>query len=180
MRVVLVIVVAASLAAFTYLYLEQTGRRGWPALVLRAVAWAALGLLLLNVGCPVAGTTLRPLVLLDASLSMAAAGGEWPAARDSAARWGEVRRFGDERGVADTAASRGRSLLAPALLAASASDRPVIVATDGEIEDAADIPADILAHHGAALSPNGAARSGDNPRIGPVAGDGRRLHRARR
>ena len=35
--------------------------------------------------------------------------------------------------------TRGRSLLAPALTAASASDRPVLVVTDGEIEDAADI-----------------------------------------
>ena len=41
--------------------------------------------------------------------------------------------------------TRGRSLLAPALLAASASDRPVIVVTDGEIEDAGDLPADLLA-----------------------------------
>ena len=40
----------------------------------------------------------RPLVLLDASLSMGAPGGRWLEARDSAARWGEVRRFGDERG----------------------------------------------------------------------------------
>ena len=145
MRIALVALVAAGLAAFTYLYLERTGPRGWPALVCRAVAWAAIGLLLLNVGCPVAGRPLRPIVLLDASLSMAAPGGRWSEARDSAARWGDVRRFGDERGAADSAPSRGRSLLAPALTAASASDRPVIVVTDGEIEDAGDIPADILA-----------------------------------
>jgi hypothetical protein len=36
-------------------------------------------------------------------------------------------------------------LLAPALLAASASDRPLIVITDGEIEDAREIPPDLLA-----------------------------------
>ena len=47
---------------------------------------------------PVAGATRRPLVLLDASLSLTAPGGRWLEARDSAARWGEVRRFGDERG----------------------------------------------------------------------------------
>ena len=43
----------------------------------RAIAWSALGLLLVNVSCPVAGTPLRPLVLLDASLSMGAAGARW-------------------------------------------------------------------------------------------------------
>ena len=75
-----------------------TGRRGWVPLACRAVAWAALGLLLLNVSCPVAGAPRRPLVLLDASLSMSAPGGRWTEARDSAARWGEVRTFGDERG----------------------------------------------------------------------------------
>ncbi len=89
MRVVLVVLVAAALAAFTYLYLERVGSRGWPALVCRAVAWTALGLLLINVSCPVSGAPLRPLVLLDASLSMSA-GGRWAEARDSAARWGEV------------------------------------------------------------------------------------------
>src|SRR5712691_7475239 len=136
MRVALVVALALALAAFTYLRLERTGTRGWLPLACRALAWSALGLLLLNVSCPVAGAPRRPLVLLDASLSMSAPGGRWSEARDSARRWGEVRRFGDERLGGDTAASHGRSLLAPALLAASASDRPVIVVTDGEIEDA--------------------------------------------
>ena len=143
-RAVVVLALAAVLAAFTYLRLERTGRRGWVPLACRAVAWGALGLLLLNVSCPVAGTIRRPLVLLDASLSLTAPGGRWREARDSAARWGDVRRFGDERGSADTLPTRGRSLLAPALTAASASDRPVLVVTDGEIEDAADIPPDLL------------------------------------
>ena len=80
----------------------------------------------------------RPLVLLDASLSLAAPGGRWREARDSAARWGEVRRFGDERGSRRHApdprplAARARAHSRP-----SASDRPVVVVTDGEIEDAA-------------------------------------------
>ena len=153
MRVFLVVVAAAALASFTYLYLERAGSRGWPALVCRAVAWAALGLLLLNVSCPVAGPPVRPLVLLDASLSMAAAGGRWTEARDSAVRWGEVRTFGDERSGSDTAPTRGRSLLTPALLAASASDRPAIVVTDGEIEDASDLPSTLLARTGVRLFP---------------------------
>ena len=152
----LVVVLAAALAGFTYLRVERAGRRGWLALVCRAVAWSALGLLLLNVGCPVAATPGRPLVLLDASLSMSAPGGHWAEARDSAARWGEVRRFGDERHTADTLPSRGRSLLAPALVAAAASDRPVIVVTDGEIEDAPDIPPDLLARVSVRLFPRSA------------------------
>ena len=142
---VLVVIAAFALAAFTYLGVERLGRRGWVPLVCRGVAWSALGLLLINVSCPVAGAPRRSLVLLDASLSMGAAGGRWEEARDSAVRWGERRYFGDERAGSDSGATRGRSLLGPALLAASASDRPLIVATDGEIEDQRDIPPDLLA-----------------------------------
>ena len=142
---VLVVLLAAGLAAFTYLGLERMGRRGWVPLAFRAVAWAALGLLLINLSCPVRGAALRPLVLLDASLSLGAAGGRWRAARDSAVRWGEVRGFGDERLVTDTLPTRGRSLLAPALIAASGTDRAITVVSDGEVEDLPDIPPDILA-----------------------------------
>jgi hypothetical protein len=145
MLAVLVVIAAFALAAFTYLGVERLGRRGWVPLVCRGVAWSALGLLLINVSCPVAGAPRRSLVLLDASLSMGAAGGRWQEARDSAASWGEVRLFGDERPGGDSSATRGRSLLAPALLAASASDRPLIVVTDGEVEDQRDIPSDLLA-----------------------------------
>jgi hypothetical protein len=140
----LVVLLAAGLAALTYLRLERLGRRAWVPLVSRAVAWSAIGLLLLNVSCPVAGSPLRPLVLLDASLSMSAPGGRWAEARDSAARSGEVRAFGDERAAVDTSPTRGRSLLRPALTAGAASERPVLVVTDGEIEDAADIPPELL------------------------------------
>jgi hypothetical protein len=152
-RAILVLLLAAGVAAFTYLVLERTGRRGWVPLVCRAVAWAALGLLLLNLSCPVAGAPRRPLVLLDASLSLSAPGGRWGEARDSAARWGDVRRFGDERGSDDTLPNRGRSLLGPALVAASASGRPVIVVSDGEIEDAADLPPNLLPGVGVRLFP---------------------------
>jgi hypothetical protein len=145
-----VVVLGTALAAFTYLRLERTGPRGWIPMACRAVAWSALGLLLLNIGCPAPGQSLRPLVLLDESLSLRAAGGRWSEVRDSAARLGDVRGFGDERPVPDTAgpragiASRGRSLLGPALVAAAASARPVIVVTDGEIEDARDLPPELL------------------------------------
>ena len=87
---------------------------------------------------------------------MGAAGGRWAEARDSAARWGEVRHFGDARSSPDSTPTRGRSLLAPALLAASASDRPLIVVTDGEIEDVREVPPDLLARSGIRLFPRAA------------------------
>jgi hypothetical protein len=145
MLALLVVLAAFALAAFTYLGVERLGRRALVPLVCRGIAWCALGLLLVNVSCPVPGTPLQPLVLVDASLSLDATGGRWNEARDSAAKWGERRYFGDERPGSDSGASRGRSLLAPALLAASASDRPLIVVTDGEIEDRREIPPDLLA-----------------------------------
>ena len=145
MLVLLVVLAGFGLAAFTYLGVERLGRRAMVPLLCRGIAWSALGLLLVNVSCPVAGAPLRPLVLLDASLSMEAAGARWNEARDSAARWGEVRHIGDERSGSDSGATRGRSVLAPALIAASASERPLIVVTDGEIEDRPEIPPDLLA-----------------------------------
>ncbi len=143
----LVVGAAFALAAFTYLGLERTGRRGWIPLVCRGVAWSALGLLLLNISRPKAGRPGRPIVLLDASLSMSAPGAQWTAALDSARRLGEVRRFGDARsGIkVDSGPALGRSLLGPALIAATAAGRPVVVFTDGEIEDRADLPPDLLA-----------------------------------
>lgn len=140
----LVVLLAAGLAAFTYLRLERLGSRAWLPLVSRAIAWSAIGLLLLNISCPVAGRPERPLVLLDGSLSMDAPGGRWAEARDSALLAGDVRTFGDEGAFTDTTPTRGRSLLRPALTAASASSRPVVVVTDGEIEDAGDIPPELL------------------------------------
>jgi hypothetical protein len=149
----LVALLALGLSAFTYLGLERLGRRAWIPLACRAVAWTALGLLLINLSCPVRTPPSRPLVLLDASLSLSAPGARWREARDSALHWGEVRDFGDERAGQDSLPTRGRSLLAPALLAASASDRPVIVVSDGEIEDVSEIPPDILARSGVRLFP---------------------------
>ncbi len=153
MRVIAVLLIGSALAAFTYLYLERLGRRGLLPLACRAVAWSALGLLLLNLSCPVASPARRPLVLLDGSLSLTAAGGRWREARDAARRLGDVRVFGDERTARDTAPDRGRSLLAPALRGTSAADRPVIVVSDGEVEDARDVPADLLARTTVRLFP---------------------------
>jgi hypothetical protein len=152
----LIAVLAYSAAAFTYLRLERAGRRAWLALVCRGAAWTALGILLLNLSCQVRRPAGRPVVLLDASLSLSAAGGQWATARDSARHWGEIQTFGDERVRTDSVPTRGRSLLAPALIAASGSGRPVIVVSDGEIEDLPDIPPDILARSGIRLFPRSA------------------------
>jgi hypothetical protein len=141
----LVVLLSAGLAAFTYLRLERLGPRAWLPLVSRAIVWSALGLLLLNVGCPIAGRQEPPLVLLDGSLSMDAPGGRWAEALDSARRAGEIRWFGDEDASTDSLPTLGRSLLRPALTAAAASSRPVVVVTDGDVEDAADIPLELLA-----------------------------------
>jgi hypothetical protein len=155
LRAALVVLLGAGLAALTYLRLERAGRRGWIPMACRAIAWSALGLLLINIGCPAPGEPLRPLVLLDESLSLRAAGGRWAEARDSAVRWGDVRGFGDER--PDSAGGRGRSLLGPALTAAAASARPVIVVTDGEIEDAGDLSAELLGRSAVRLLPRDTA-----------------------
>ncbi|HWA57012.1 MAG TPA: hypothetical protein VG692_07150 [Gemmatimonadales bacterium] len=154
MRVILVVAAAAAAAWFTYWRLEQLGRRGWIAALCRAIAWAALGVLLLDLTCAVKpGPGARPLVLLDGSLSMAAAGGRWQEARDSARAWGEVRLFGERRAGADSLPTLGRSDLGPAIAAAAASDRPVIVVTDGELDDAADLAPEALARVGVRLLP---------------------------
>ena len=97
-------------------------------------------------------------------------GGRWREARDSATRWGDVRLFGDERSGADTAPDRGRSLLAPALLAASAA-RPAGDRRDrrrdrGRARRAAG---SARAHQRAGLSPGLRTRTSPSPRVkGPA------------
>jgi len=141
MRLILVVLLAGLLAWFAYWRLERLGGRAWWPAAARAVAWAALGVLLLDLTCAVrAGPGRRPLVLLDGSLSMAAANGRWAEARDSARAWGEVHLFGDTRPDVDSLPNLGRSDLAPALAAALASDRRIIVVSDGEITDPSDLP----------------------------------------
>jgi hypothetical protein len=144
MRLLLLSLIGLALSALTYLFLERLGRRALLAMALRTVTWTVLLVLIADLSCPARPVAAgRPLVLLDRSLSLLAAGGRAAEARDSAAGRGDVIGFGDERPGSDTAA-RGRSTLAPALVAALATSRPVTVVTDGEIEDASDIPADLL------------------------------------
>jgi hypothetical protein len=139
----LAVVLAIALAAFTYFRLERLDRRAIGPFVLRALAGSALALLLVNPGCAARPAARRPLVLLDGSLSMAQRSDAWRAARARADSLGEVRLFGDD-GPDDSLPGRGRSRLGPALRAAAALDRPIVVVTDGELEDVAEIPADLL------------------------------------
>ncbi|TFG50775.1 MAG: hypothetical protein E4H38_02970, partial [Gemmatimonadales bacterium] len=140
---------------FTYWRLEGLGGRAWPAALSRAGAMATLLILVLDVGWSIApGAGGRPVVLLDASLSMSTPGGHWIEARDSAAKWGEVRTFGDQGDhSADTVPSAGRSDLRPALSAALALGRPVIVVTDGEVTDGAELERDLLQGVGVRIFP---------------------------
>jgi hypothetical protein len=51
----LVVLLAAGLAAFTYLVLERLGPRAWVPRVARAAAWSATGLHIHTNSCPAAG-----------------------------------------------------------------------------------------------------------------------------
>jgi hypothetical protein len=115
---------------------------------LRVVAVLALILLLWN---PASSRLLpsgdQPIVLLDGSLSMT--GAPWRAALDSARGYARRRaivwRFGTSVAAFDTAPpTAGASRLGPALEAAAGRAGEVIVITDGNVDDAASIPADLL------------------------------------
>jgi len=108
--------------------------------IFRGIAWTALLLLLLNPGGPVSPVASRPLVLLDGSLSMVAAGARWAEANAEAKRLGEVRLFGDPDHPPDSLPRAGASLVASALSAAAATGRPVVIVTDGEVSDGGDLP----------------------------------------
>ena len=138
----LAVLTAFGVGAFAYLWYEGLGREGRRLAALRGAAGALLALLLLDLTCARSDGARRPLVLLDASYSMTAAGGTGEAARDSALAWGEVREFGG-----------ARSELREALLAATAQDRPVVVVTDGVLDDRRDLPADLLARAAVRLFP---------------------------
>jgi hypothetical protein len=139
----LIVLIAAAAAVLSYRLLEGWGARSWIPAACRAAGWGVLSLLLLNASCPSVRPALRPTVLLDASLSMQAAGGRWTEALSQARAAGEVRRVGALPG--DTLPSGGTSRLAAAIAGARSGERPVLVFTDGEIEDADALPADLLA-----------------------------------
>ncbi|HEV8599838.1 MAG TPA: hypothetical protein VGQ69_10795 [Gemmatimonadales bacterium] len=135
-------VLAALAALLSYRFLEEWTGKSWLPAALRAAGWGTLTLLLLNASCPTARPSSRPTVLLDGSLSMQAAGARWTEALALARRSGEVRLLGVTPG--DTTPSGGRSRFAAAIAAAGSAGRPVIFVTDGELEDAEELPADSL------------------------------------
>ncbi len=135
-----VLLVAAAFAAWTYRF-RLTERAVVFAAISRAVAVAALLLLLLDPGMLARFRAPRPVVLLDNSISMHAAGGAIDSARVLAASLGDTTTFGElapgEPG--------GRSELDGPIRGALAGGRPVVVVTDGEIADATMLPPDLLA-----------------------------------
>jgi hypothetical protein len=119
---------------------------------LRATGLGAVALLVWN---PTAarrdsGAGDAPLVLLDASLSMAGRNGHWREALDTAralARGGTIWRFGERvTGFDSLPPGDGASRLAPPVAAAAERGGPIVVVTDGAVSDVADIPPDLLRH----------------------------------
>lgn len=139
---------AAGLAWWSYRgrFAETAGRI---AALCRWLAITALLLLLLDPGLVGRVLPLRPLVLLDNSISMHAAGGRAAEAATLAATLGDVQRFGE----AAPGEPGGRSALGEPLTGAVAAGRPVMVLTDGEIADAAELPPDLLAQVAVRLLP---------------------------
>jgi hypothetical protein len=139
----LALTAAVALAALAYLPLASLGSKRWVPAAFRAAAVAVLALLLLDPLLP-AGRKTRPLVLLDVSLSLAAAGGQWARAVDTALGLGEVRLVGDDSPRTDTAPTRGTSRFAPAVRAAAAVGRPLVLVSDGELTDAYELDPSLL------------------------------------
>ena len=138
--------VAAAVAGFVYLAHERLGLAGWGLAALRTAALGALILLLVNPVRERPGEAAPPTVLLDASLSLAAAGGRWDAALDSArvlaGDRGVILRFGDGVAPFDTTPpTAGLTLVDQALRTAAGRSGPVYIVTDGEIADYASLPA---------------------------------------
>jgi hypothetical protein len=113
-----------------------------------------------------------PTVLLDASLSMKAAGGRWTEGVDSALKAagagsrepgaGVVWRFGVEVEAFDTVAPRdGASRLGPALRAAAAREGPIVIVTDGDVDDVATVPSDLLTQARVIALPRAAVQGTD-------------------
>jgi hypothetical protein len=140
--VLLALLVAAAGASYAYVVRERLGLVGAG---LAALRWFGLALLvLLAVNPPWTGgrADRGPTVLLDHSLSMAAAGGNWSAALDTArvlaGAEGRILGFGVTPGaLRDTVPHAPASLLEPALRAARAVGGTVSVVTDGELRDGA-------------------------------------------
>lgn len=156
------LLIGGSLAWWSY-----RGRSGQPlalaAAGCRAIGAALLVLLLLNPSVSARLLAVRPLILLDHSISMTAQGGQAAAARAAAAALGDTVAFGE---LAPGEAG-GRSVLGAALPSALASGRPVTVVTDGEIGDADALPPELLTATTVRLFPRSA---GDDVALVEVRG----------
>lgn len=135
-----VLLFAAVFAAWTYRF-RLTERAVVFAAISRAVAVAAILLLLLDPGVVGRFRAARPLILLDNSISMHAARGSIDSARVLAASLGDTVTFGE----LFPGEPAGRSELDGPVRSALAGGRPVVVVTDGEISDATLLPPDLLA-----------------------------------
>lgn len=149
----LAVIVAALLAVAVglgaYLGWERLGTRGLGMAALRAGALTVLALLLLNPASTERVSGGPPTVLLDASLSMGARGGHWPQAVDTAlklaASTSGVLRFGAAVTRFDSfPPAGGETRLGEALRVAAARSSPVVIVTDGGVDDAAVIPPALL------------------------------------
>jgi hypothetical protein len=143
-------VAAAVVASLVYVARERLGPRGMGLALLRTLAFAALIGLLVNATRLSRAARGPATVLLDASLSLAAAGGRWSAAADTArvlaGERGTMIRFGAEPTAFEGGEpDAGRSLVVPALRAAAARGGPVYLVTDGELEDGGTVPEALLA-----------------------------------
>ena len=139
---------AAALAL--YLRVERAGRAGLPLAALRATSWSVVAILLVDPSCHRRGG--GAVVLLDGSASMTDPGSEarWRAAADTAraaaGSAGSILLFGGEPRLfapgmrPDLPSSR----LAPSLREAAARGGPLVVVTDGLIDDPEALPSDIL------------------------------------
>lgn len=144
--VIAISVIAAMLASVVYLRFERLGLAGAGMALLRTVGVAALALLLVNPARPAPPGSAPATVLLDGSLSMA---GRWREALDSvrtlAGRSGAVFRFGARVTAGDTLPPEdGSTRLADALRLAQGRPGPIVVVTDGEIEDAGALEPSLL------------------------------------
>lgn len=158
LEVVIATIAAAAVGLLVYVGRERLKLEGLALAALRTVGLGALVLLFLNPSTTLSVRGGPPIVLLDASLSMDAAGGSWQQARDTALKLirdgGTILRFGSSIAPFDTSQpSSGASVLMEALQSSAGRARPVVVVTDGEIEDAHTIPPVMLDRTGVVLLP---------------------------
>lgn len=147
--VILAALLAAGVAGFAYLGRERLGPPGIGLAMLRTTALVSLIMLFFN---PARARRVEggpPTVLLDASLSMSAAGGHWRRALDTALALAPspaaVLRFGADVTAFDTLPPLGGTTrLTDALRVAVSRGGPVVVVTDGELDDAGTVPPSLL------------------------------------